>query len=373
MKDIYIGLMSGTSIDSIDAALVNLEDDNKPKLIETYNHPIPTKIKNDIKSLSLPKNNEINLLGKLDRLLGLHFAEAANILMEKAGINFKEVEAIGSHGQTIRHLSKDINSDVIPFSLQIGDPNTIAENTLIKTVADFRKKDIALGGEGAPLTPAFHQVLSYNLEGKISFLNLGGIANITTIDKGQITNAYDIGPANILLDSWIQKNLNKNFDLNGEWARQGKINNKLMAALNDHPFFKRKQPKSTGREDFNLNWLLEVINTIDEEIKSVDVQSTLVFLTSRIITNELNLLRLKPSIIFCCGGGCKNIYLMECLKRENPNIAFKTTEALGIHPDWVEATAFAWLAKQNLLRKKINISHVTGAKFDSILGAIFQV
>lgn len=372
MKNIFIGLMSGTSIDSIDAVLVNLENENEPKIIETYSHTIPENIRDDIKSLSLPSYNEINLLGKLDRQLGFYFAEAANKLIKKAKISFKDVEAIGSHGQTVRHYSKKINSNDLSFSLQIGDPNTIAEKTRIKTVADFRKRDITLEGEGAPLTPAFHQSLSFKMSNTIAFLNLGGIANITVIHNGEITNGFDTGPANILLDDWIKKNIGENFDLNGDWARQGQINNKLLIALEDHPFFKRGSPKSTGREDFNIDWLLKVLASIDEKVKASDVQRTLLQLTSKTISNEIKSLPLKPSIIFCCGGGCKNKYLMECLKSENPDINIKTTDALNIHPDWIEAVSFAWFAKQNILKKKINISHITGAKKNAILGAVFQ-
>lgn len=371
MKNIFIGLMSGTSVDSIDAVLVNLENENYPALIETHKYEIPISIKNDIKSLSLPSHNEINLLCKLDRQLGFHFAEAAKELLKKAEVDLQEVEAIGSHGQTIRHSSNKNNED-LSFSLQIGDPNTIAQRTSIKTVADFRKKDIALGGEGAPLTPAFHEVLSKNLKNTVAFLNLGGIANITLIDHGKVVEGFDTGPANILLDTWIQKNKGENFDFNGDWARQGQISNKLLAGLEEHPFFKRRPPKSTGREDFNIDWVLKTLKSTEEEIQAVDVQSTLLHFTTKTISNEIKSLILKPSLIFCCGGGCKNKFLMECLKNENPDINIKTSEVLNIHPDWVEAASFAWLAKQTLLKKEINISHITGAKKNSILGAIFQ-
>lgn len=362
MNDLYVGLMSGTSLDAIDAALVNFSDE-KPQLIATHQHSIPNALRQEILALCTPGENAIQRMGETDTKLGYLFADSVNALLETAKIDSANIKAIGSHGQTIRHMP-DLE---YRFTLQIGDPNIIASKTGITTVADFRRRDMALGGHAAPLAPAFHDFLFKDRKENIGVLNIGGIANITFLpaNKNQNIIGFDTGPGNTLMDAWCLQHTQQSFDKNGEWASSGKHNEKLLETLLNDPYFKKPPPKSTGREHFNLEWLEKHIST---EVKPENIQATLLELTARSIAESLQDIKK----VYLCGGGTHNQALAKRLN-ELSDCSFANIETTGVHADWIEAAAFAWLARQTLLGKPGNIPSVTGATKPSILGGIYKV
>jgi len=365
-KEHYIGLMSGTSLDAIDAVLVDLSTDESTILM-THSTPMPLALKKQIQTLCHPSNNELNQMGEADKALGELFSEAVFALLKKANLAAKDIRAIGSHGQTIRHMPHAEN----PFTIQIGDPNTMAALTQITTVADFRRRDIALGGQGAPLTPAFHQHLLQHHDKDHWVLNIGGIANLTLLSKSQSIIGFDTGPGNTLLDAWCAQHLHQPYDKHGQWARTGKTHLQLLSILLNDAYFTKPAPKSTGREYFNLTWLKDHMAKLDDTPSAEDVQATLIDLTAQSIIHSINEYDTLAETIWVCGGGAHNTRLMETLDKLSPNLQVETTEKLGIHPDWVEAVAFAWLAKRTLAHLPGNIPAVTGAKKESILGAIY--
>jgi anhydro-N-acetylmuramic acid kinase len=368
MTELYIGLMSGTSMDAVDAVLVDFSD-HAPHLMTTHSNPLPDNLRKELIALCTPSHDEINRCGAADVRVGKLFAETIKQLLAKANIAKKEIRAIGSHGQTIRHMP----NGKYPFTLQIGDPNVIAQETGITTIADFRRRDIAAGGQGAPLAPAFHNYIFHNAQEERIVLNLGGIANITWLPKDihLPVIGFDTGPANTLLDAWINKNLQKNFDENGEWAASGKVNLELLNLLLSDPYFQRPHPKSTGREYFNLVWLTNILEKYKKNILPQDIQTTLCELTAQSILQAITSLPLTAGKILVCGGGIKNTYLIQRLKHHANNFTIHSTEEFGVPPQWMEAMAFAWLAKQTLEKKAGNLPSVTGARELVVLGGIY--
>ena len=367
--DIYIGLLSGTSADSIDAALVGFTA-SEMRIIETYNHPIPNTMREAVFSLAISGHNEIELVSTLDQEYGQLFAEAAICLCKKAGINKEEVLAIGSHGQTIRHYPP--SNKQLGYSLQIGDANIITEGTGITTVTDFRRRDIAAGGQGAPLTPAFHANLFYSNQTDRIILNTGGIANITWLPASGEALGFDTGPANGLMDSWCQRFLNQPFDKNGEWAQQGEVDQEFLSLLLSHPYFQQPAPKSTGRETFNLDWLDYEISQYPKEQTPESVQATLLALTTTSIAEAIEGVDPnKQASIYICGGGSHNTALCRQLGEMLAPRQLANTSELGLSPDWVEAAAFAWLAKQTMTHQTGNLPAVTGANKEVILGGVY--
>ncbi|MFT5083574.1 MAG: anhydro-N-acetylmuramic acid kinase [Lentisphaeria bacterium] len=369
-KSLYIGLMSGTSADGIDAALVEFEGD-RCKVLATLAHPLEQDLKESINTLSQPGSSEIDAMGELDVALGQAFSAATLELLKIANVAPPRVCAIGSHGQTLRHRPYLHH----PFTLQIGDANIIAELTGINTVSDFRRRDMAAGGQGAPLAPALHRALFSQPTAARCIVNIGGISNITILNPlMETTLGYDTGPGNTLLDGWIQKRLGRAFDRDGQWAATGKTHEDLLCTLLSHPFFSMPSPKSTGREDFHTGWLIEQL-ALHAAIKDEDIQTTLVEFTARTIALEAlkHLAPIKNNLaceLYICGGGAHNRCLVSAIARNIPGIPVATTESLGIHPDWVEAVLFAWLAKQTMDRKSGNLPAVTGANHAVILGAV---
>ncbi|MFA7554425.1 MAG: anhydro-N-acetylmuramic acid kinase [Spongiibacteraceae bacterium] len=362
---LYLGLMSGTSLDSIDAALVQL-DDNHCQLIAATEHPIPTKLRQQLIELCQPGDNEIERMGLADRILGKEFAAAANSLLRTSNTPKERIIAIGSHGQTIRHRPSSDNA----FTLQIGDPNTIAFETGITTVADFRRMDIAAGGQGAPLAPAFHQAAFAHPEQVRAIINIGGMANISLLNTDKPSLGFDTGPGNILMDSWIQQVQQQKYDQGGLWAASGRVYEPLLTQLLTHPFLQKTQPKSTGREEFNLQWLQLILN--QHAVDAIDVQATLLEFTAQTICDAITKLSTPVDEVFICGGGAYNNTLMTRLSQLLQPLTVATTKDLGIAAEWIEAAAFAWLAQQTLAQKPGNLTAVTGADQAVILGAIYQ-
>lgn len=358
--------MSGTSVDGIDAGLFAFSR-HSATLVASHSLNYPPDLKQKILQLSQPGANEIDQMGELDVLLGRRFAQAANELIAKAGLDRRDVVAIGSHGQTIRHRPQ---AD-FPFTLQIADPNTIAQSCGVTTVADLRRRDMSTGGEGAPLAPAFHQAVFCDSSESRCVVNIGGIANISVLNQdADLTIGYDTGPGNVLIDAWTQKQLGKPFDEDGSWARSGAICHALLDELMEHHFLAKPPPKSTGREDFNLSWLERTLTGYDTS-RPADIQATLCEFTAKSLADALR--RHPVSHVYLCGGGAHNSYLVSRISSWLPACSVDTTAVLGIPPDWVEAGLVAWLAKQALDGRPGNLPRVTGAKSRVVLGAIYQV
>jgi len=368
-RELYIGLMSGTSADSIDAVLADLSG-RQHRLLATLSCEIDD-LKNDIHELATPGFNEISRMGQLDRELGVRFANAVNTLLHREGIDSSQVIAVGSHGQTIRHLPPG-DGDMHPFTLQIGDPNTIAQMTGITTVADFRRRDIALGGQGAPLTPLFHRAAFEKPGTTRAIINIGGIANITLLYGDGVSSplGYDTGPGNGLMDSWILQHLGKAYDDNGQWASEGRVIQPLLEQLLKTPYLHKKAPKSTGRELFNPEWLSQQRASFRHSTDPADMQATLLEFTAQTIIASIKKSHRPIAEVYLCGGGAYNGALISRISALLGPTQVRTTEALGILPGWVEAMAFAWLAQQTLAGKPGNEPTVTGASTASVLGAI---
>lgn len=367
MLELYVGLMSGTSIDGIDAGLVDFSGGH-PKFIAFDYQPFPDRIRADLHEItSSDRPVLLKNIGKLDTQLGKLFAQSVQHLIDKTDFSASEISAIGSHGHTLFHAPEKHH----PFCLQIGDPNIIAQITGITTVADFRRRDIAAGGQGAPLVPAFHQALfSTPMENRV-IVNIGGIANVTILPKESSApvKGFDTGPGNTLMDAWIKKHHGYHYDRNGDWARTGRHNPQLISQLKDDPYFSCTAPKSTGKEYFSLSWLDKIIRERPEH-NPEDIQANLCFLTAETICDAIHEYAPETDRVLICGGGAHNRYLLEILQNKL-HCPVESTERYQLHPDHVEATAFAWLARQTMSHLPGNLMTVTGAKQPVILGGIY--
>ncbi|MEQ5837376.1 anhydro-N-acetylmuramic acid kinase [Marinobacter sp. NFXS9] len=361
----YIGLMSGTSMDGIDAVLASFPGD-RVEIHGTYSLPYTDTLRQRL-TRACQNQATPDEVGELDHELGALFGEAASGVIKASDLPRASIVAIGSHGQTIRHQP----SGKHPFTTQIGDPNLIAEVTGITTVADFRRRDLAAGGQGAPLVPAFHRAFFGNNQASRCIVNIGGIANITWLPHAEPDQAlgFDTGPGNALLDAWCLKQTGRPYDDNGHWAQTGQINQALLTDMLTDAYFRRTAPKSTGKERFNLSWI-ETVIARHPDIPANDVQCTLVELTARSLAMQLP--KSSDITLYICGGGARNQFLMERLEIVLPDAIIKTTAALGLDPQWVEGVAFAWLAKRTLDQQTGNLPAVTGARGERILGAIYQ-
>lgn len=365
--ELYIGLMSGTSLDCIDAGLFDFAS-KEPITLSTLTLDFPESVRQDLCALCTPGNNEIERLGILDRTLGELYAQAANALLKQTGINAKQVKAIGCHGQTLRHRPPGGNTQKA-FTLQIGDPNTLAEETSITTVTDFRRRDMAAGGQGAPMVPAFHAAIFNSTQEHRLILNIGGIANITILPtQHDATTGFDTGPGNVLMDYWA-RTFGTRYDHNGDLAAQGSVDDALLKGMLADPYFITPPPKSTGREYFTQDWLNAHLNR--HKSGKHDVMTTLCKLTIDSIANDIQHFAPLTQRILVCGGGVHNRSLMLGLQQRFSRIPVESTLSHGIDPDFVEAAAFAWLAKQTLQAKPGNLPLVTGAKRPVILGGIY--
>lgn len=369
MTNLFIGVLSGTSMDAIDVALVSFKE-TIPTLLYTYSHPIPKVFRKQCLDIMQLGQCSIDDYGMLDTTAGELFAEATQHLLEQMKLDPNQIKAIGSHGQTIRHKP----NSTPPFSLQIGDPNIIAERTGILTIADFRRRDIAARGQGAPLAPAFHASVFQNADENRIVINIGGISNITLLPKDfkQPILGFDTGPGNGLMDAWIQQEKGVLFDVHGDFASSGNVHADLLAICLEDPYFKMKSPKSTGREYFNLEWVANKIAALStmHSLPSKDIQATLLALTVHSIAIAVLGSGIPDASIFVCGGGAHNRVLMQTLSQvlDRP---VQSTESIGLPPDWIEAILFAWLAKQTLEGRPGNCPSVTGAHRAIPLGGIF--
>ncbi|MDH3607956.1 MAG: anhydro-N-acetylmuramic acid kinase [Gammaproteobacteria bacterium] len=364
MPEYFIGLMSGTSVDAIDAVLMDFAQSNT-HIVSNYSQAISTQLRDDINSLiatrQLPKNIE-----KLDKQFTETSCEAVRQLLKNTSIDAKQISAIGSHGQTVFHDPKGIPH----ISIQIGNAQMIANATGIPTIGNFRQADIDAGGQGAPLACAYHAKVLQSTEEERLVLNLGGIANITKLpkDKDEPIIGFDTGPANTLMDAWIQKHLNKPYDQDGNWAQSGKVNLHLLEQMLEDSYFTNLPPKSTGREHFNLEWIQHQLNSCGSPITIQDVQATLLALTTHSIVDSIDAWCPQTEKLFLCGGGSENKYLVQQLEKILDGKVLQYSSDYGAPTKWMEAMAFAWLAKLNLENKPGNIPSVTGADKAVVLG-----
>lgn len=361
---LFLGLMSGTSLDGVDAVLVRFEPELKIEFARTYVLP-PTLVQN---LLSLSQTDAPILLddvGRLDTELGQCFAEIALHCLRDAHVNADSVTAIGSHGQTLRHAP----SGPHPFTMQLGDAHVIAEQTGIDTVADFRRRDVAAGGQGAPLVPAFHAAVFSHPDEDRAVLNIGGIANLTLLPRKGLVRGFDTGPGNGIMDAWCQRHIGKNYDVGGEFAASGHVISGLLSACLNDDWFDRPPPKSTGRDQFNLAWLEAKMQGM--EISPANVQATLTAITAHTVVDSLRKEMPTCQRVLVCGGGSHNPVLMRHLQDLLSPLQIDTTRSHGLDPDYVEAAAFAWLAKESLAKRPGNLPAVTGAKGLRVLGVLY--
>ncbi|SDZ18364.1 anhydro-N-acetylmuramic acid kinase [Lysobacter sp. yr284] len=369
---LYLGLISGTSADGIDAALVRFEAGAAPTRCElvlgrTYAWDAPLRER----LVALGQGGDarsLEELGTLDIQTAEAFAAAARALLAEAGVAPADVAAIGSHGQTVRHRPAGAAYDGRhPFTWQIGDGSVIAERCGIATVADFRRRDVAAGGHGAPLMPAFHAALLGSPDEDRAALNLGGIANFTLLPAHGAVRGFDTGPANCLMDAWALRHLGVAFDADGAFAAGGEVDPALLARLLDEPWFALPPPKSTGREQFQLDW---VESRLGGGERPQDVQATLLELSAVTIAQALRAQQPATRRVLACGGGVRNGALLARLAARLPGVAVETTQAYGLDPDFVEAMGFAWLARQTLAGQPGNLPSVTGARGLRVLGTV---
>ena len=359
--------MSGTSMDAIDTALVSFQND-KPELVAYKQFPIDEQLRATLRTLDT--SSTIEEVSNLDARMGHLFADSVLKILNVANIDADRVAAIGNHGQTILHLP----DAPFPRTLQIGDPNIIANKCKITTVGDFRRMDIADGGQGAPLAPAFHaQVFRREGVNRI-ILNLGGIANITILpgDTDRDISGFDTGPGNGLLDDWNQRHRRTDMDRDSAWAHTGQVSEELGSLLLADPYFNLMPPKSSGRDYFHLKWLNKYLSAIETELRPEDIQATLLQLTVTTVSEAIKQHAPEVAEVYICGGGAQNERMMQALSNSLPNIHLGDTHELGLDPDAIEAVSFAWLAKQTFEHKVGNEPGVTGANSVQILGGMYQ-
>ncbi len=362
---LFLGLMSGTSADGIDAALVQFPQDGGCRFLHGHTHPWDPATREMLIALGQgAEPSSMDALGQLDATVGITFAAAANQLLEDAGVQRAQVQAIGSHGQTIRH--RPLSNPA--FTWQIGDANRIAELTGITTVADFRRRDVAAGGHGAPLMPAFHLAMLGSADEDRAVLNLGGIANLSLIARDGSIRGFDTGPANALLDGWCQRHLGHPYDADGAFAASGRVDEALLARLLAEPWFALPPPKSTGREQFHLDWVAAQLPA--DALAPADVQATLLELTAATVADALLTQLPGARRLLVCGGGVRNPQLLLRLQARLPGVVIGSSAEHGLDPDYMEAMGFAWLARETLAGRPGNLPSVSGARGPRILGAI---
>jgi anhydro-N-acetylmuramic acid kinase len=348
--------MSGTSLDGVDVVLCEI-DASECTLLSSLEYPISLEFRSELLTMIEGKST-LDEVGQIDHRLGLLFTQAVGALLIRECIDASTIKAIGLHGQTLWHEPEDI----YPFSMQLGDPNIVTAKTGIPVVSDFRRKDLALGGQGAPFAPAFHEFIFDNIKQSISVVNIGGMANITVIDDKLI--GYDTGCGNVLMDSWISQHQGTAYDKDGDWAKTGRVDYSLLDRMLCDDYFSQAYPKSTGREKFNKIWLQGYLSGHTHNPE--DIQRTLLELTAVSISNEV--LRFNRDIVLLCGGGAKNSFLVERIKALIPNVEV----AIASNADYIEAMTFAWLAYKRVHKEVVNLKDVTGASENAVLGGLYE-
>ena len=365
MADIYIGLMSGTSADSIDCVALDLSSE-EIRVLSCKNFEIPKDLKRDIIKSSQSEKIVQKLIDDLDFRMAEVLVDSVKGIISKSNIEVGDIKAIGSHGQTIKHEPK---SDT-PYTLQIGDPQKISNDLLITTVGNFRHDDIKAGGEGAPLTPVFHKKVFGSGSKRKAIVNIGGITNITALNYPELIG-FDTGPGNCLMDCWSRIHNIGDYDDKGSWASSGAINQSLLGKMMEDQYFSRKYPKSTGPDYFSHAWIKENLLKVPEQIQPEDVQATLAQVTVVSLIESINSLNLSIENIYLCGGGVHNDFLVSEINKQS-KARVNTTLELGIDPDYLEAICFGWLAKQRIENKNFDLSEITGSRGEVYIGRIYE-
>ena len=368
----YLGLISGTSVDTVDAVVASFDPGTGAvRLIHAHDHPIPPRLRRELLEVAAADRTTLARIARLDVEVGHLFADAALSAIRRAGLDRAEVAAVGSHGQTVRHGPEGR----WPSTTQIGDPNVISQRTGITTVADFRRRDIAAGGQGAPLAPAFHQAVMAHPKLRRAIVNLGGIANVSLLDSAdsgaEDPLGFDCGPANGLLDAWARRHLEAPLDQDGNWAAGGLVHGPLLGRMLADPYFSRPAPKSTGRGYFDEAWIERQIRSVDTSVAPADVQRTLCELCAATVAESIGTYGPDTTEVYLCGGGVHNRTLVERLSARLEPRRVLRTDILGISPDYVEAAAFAWLARRALEGLPGNCPAVTGASEAVVLGGVY--
>lgn len=363
--------MSGTSLDGVDGVLVDFSAE-KPVLMAHNCAPFVPDLRATLLALNSPGSNELHHAALASNALAWLNGQVCVSLLQNADVAAEQIQAIGAHGQTVRH--QPVQHDGLGYSLQLGNPALLAELTGIDVVADFRSRDVAAGGQGAPLVPAFHQAVFARVGEPVALLNLGGIANLSLLPAAEDSSSgalgFDCGPANALMDFWCHKHQGQAYDAGGLWARSGKVLPALLDALLGDPYLAMAPPKSTGRDLFNPHWLMEKLKAYPKA-KSVDVQATLCEFTARICAQDLLRYGKEIGTLLVCGGGANNAHLVQRLQVLLPAVSISSTKSAGVDPQHVEAMAFAWLARQCMRRAPGNVPKATGAQGPRVLGAIY--
>ena len=365
MRHLLVGMMSGTSMDGIDAALVEFSSTSQLRVLQTGYTPYPSALRHKLNYLALHNQQLLDPSdSSLHIELATHYADAAKSLIDASEIEPHEISAIANHGQTVRHEPNRSPA----FSIQLGDGQRIADLTGIPTVCQFRQADLAVGGQGAPLMPAFHRHV-FGMSDANYVLNLGGIGNITRLSDPVL--GFDTGPANCLMDQWIEQHHGRRYDRGGECAKAGRTHHSLLTALMSDPYFSAPYPKSTGTDYFNLDWIRHQYPELDQ-IATADVQATLLSVTVNAVVLALRQIEARPGTVFVCGGGASNAHLMTSLQSALPKFDITTTDDLHVPTDWVEAVGFAWLGYCFLTNTESNMPSVTGAAKEVVLGQRFD-
>ena len=390
MADIYIGLMSGTSLDGVDGVLVDFSV-SVPAVLQHSYSPFAGTLAQELLALNASGADELHRAALAANALVRVYAGVVSDLLTKTGIDRRDVTAIGAHGQTVRHRPQEFATG---YTLQLNNPALLAELTGIDVVADFRSRDVAAGGQGAPLVPAFHRAVFGRTHEGVAVLNIGGISNITILNPasvnaspgalgalGEVTG-FDCGPGNALMDYWCQKQTGQAYDAGGSWAASGRVNGNLLKILLDEPYFSKPPPKSTGRDLFNVDWLtaklaaLEAAQTVDSNglihpVSPVDIQATLTELTASACASCVLSYGKQSRSLIVCGGGAFNMHLMQRIQARLPGLSVVSSQDCGLPPMQVEPAAFAWLARKAIRRETASLPKVTGARGARILGAIY--
>lgn len=359
--DFYIGLMSGTSLDGVDTIVARFSGTTPPELLATHYLPYTASLRTRLLELHTPQENELHLANCIALELADLYAESVAVVLEKAHLEAEQIKAMGCHGQTVRHRPE------AGYTVQLVNGARLAEKSGIASIVDFRSRDIAAGGQGAPLVPAFHAAMLSSPTEHRAIVNIGGISNLTNLPTDGIISGFDCGPGNLLLDAWAARHLGKPVDESGAWATSGKVLPNLLQRLLNHPFFSLVPPKSAGREQFNLDWLSDALTGHETP---EDIQATLLELTAKGIVDAANKDCAGYEALYVCGGGVHNTALMQRLTKLAGKSVYSSA-VLGMDPDWLEAIAFAWLARQCLKGQPGNLPAVTGAAGSRILGAIY--
>ena len=365
---LFIGLMSGTSLDGVDGVLVAFSAEGKPRLLHHASSPFADDLRAELLALNTSGDNELHRAALAANGLVRTYAQVVRDLLKQSGLKPTDITAIGAHGQTVRHRPQEFDRN--GYTLQLNNPALLSELSGCTVVADFRSRDVAAGGQGAPLVPAFHIGVFGRPNETVAVLNLGGIANLSVLRADGSVLGFDCGPANALMDYWCHEHTGKWYDANGTWAAQGKVVGPLLAALLQEPYFSQTPPKSTGRDLFNPDWLHQNLAK-HSDVDAQDVQTTLAELTAISCADDLKRLAPEAKELIVCGGGALNQHLMKRLETHLPGVLVQSSAAHGIDPQQVEAAAFAWLARQCLLGLPGNLASVTGARGPRVLGAIY--